>query len=310
MPREFPSVIKLTAQRCSAAYLRRPTADVVPRIVVPGVAAFHSRIETSLRVVIGVVFALSLTLPMAWSAAAQDAKTLEVKVEDGRLWVVAENIPLAQALKAIAQQLNAKLHMRGDLDEPVTRRLKGVEIADGLRALARKQILIMEFDPKAQHRLKVLRVYAPSGAGAGSNIGTETLSTNLPGKGNDVVLLIAQLRNQLRQGETAEQRRQTISALAALQVPRALEAIGGALRDTDISVRREALDAIDAFDSAKATQWLGRAALSDNDKNIRYDAIEKLAARNSQAAQALIAAASKDADPAVRKLVETLVGTR
>jgi hypothetical protein len=266
----------------------------------------------------GVIFALFLALPIERNAAAQDPKTLEVKVEDGRLWVVAENVPLAQTLKAIAQQLDAKLHMRGELDEPVTRRLKGVKIADGLRTLARKQILIMEFDPKAQNRLKVLRVYAPNGgrgntrsaAGASSNISTETVSSNPAGKGADVVLLIAQLRNELRQGETPEQRRQTISALAALQVPPTLEAIGGALRDTDIGVRREALDAIDTFDSAKATQWLGRAALSDNDKNLRYDAVEKLAARNSRAAQALIAAASKDADPAVRKLVETLARTR
>ncbi|MBP7829734.1 MAG: S8 family serine peptidase [Kiritimatiellae bacterium] len=71
---------------------------------------------------------------------------LQLRVEDGRVWLSAENTPLRDILRELGAQSGVRLQVDPALDAPVTLALEGVSLEDALKALSASRALVYEKD--------------------------------------------------------------------------------------------------------------------------------------------------------------------
>jgi hypothetical protein len=283
-----------------------------------------------------VALGLVLVPWLAWAGGlgtGASESTLTVTWRDARLGVTADGVSRARILEELARQ--ASLEVRG-LDalpaEPVTLRLAGLTLEEGLRRLlagVRAYVLVEEASSDNDHRLVRLVVVSPRAGGAApatggpapegemTPVGVPAALTGLEAAAEqgDVETLGTLARELLAGPDRSEalvrlltvaRRPNPPTRLLALQLLHdtresgatdVLQTVGEATADADPSVKEWAIQALAEWTEPAAARFL-RGALRDPDPAVRMQVVESLA--RTEEGRLLIGEALADEDPAIR----------
>ena len=230
--------------------------------------------------------ALATTEPPGPRAAAQ----LDIALQDGLLTVNVEGTPLDQVLLAIAEQADIRLHLTGDLSQPVTAWFT-LRIGAGIRELIGAHGLVM--------------VYGPAADGGGTTVMTELRAYGLSG-GRAVAFTppppddpLDRVYRDIKRGDrkarlSAVQRLHgRVDATAVADLAAVLAA------ESDPNVRRSAALGLSDSRDAKAVAAL-KAALGDANSSVRFQAIHGLARIGGPEAARALAQIPRDNSAAIR----------
>lgn len=234
----------------------------------------------SLATVVGV-------LALAHGAEQRSEPAPRVAVKDGRLSAHAENLPLDRLLDEISRRGNVAIIKAGGRGRPVSVQLQDVPLDEGLRQILRNQDTFFFYGVGASGpaTLKVVWVY-PKGKG-------RELQPVPP----EAWASTAELDGRVADPDPAVRAR-AIEALVERRGNQASDAVSEALRDHDDQVRVRALyQAIHAGVQLPRDE-LAAFAAGDPSPDVRFLALEALAA--DPEARMFAEAALNDSSPHVR----------
>ena len=256
----------------------------------------------------------------SWSQAAAAAEAgaqgpFDVQVDGGRLSVDLGAVPLADVLRAIAEQTGAELVIRGDLGELTPQTFAGKPLAEGIRQLVGSKGLVMTFEPARQSdgapRLRSLLV---SGVGATPSPADEDAESSgqLPsvwefGRGGDDAVAAA-LAQAAAQDPDALVRATAGASVGGSEGLEAEPAVRTALVSDDPLERVRALRAIGARGGEEAVGSLIKALTGDENPEVRRTAVEILADLGSEEARLALEGALDDPDSTVRATAGQVLG--
>ncbi len=255
-------------------------------------------------------------------ALAQEAPTIEVRVEDGRLSLRAEAAALADVLDAIGEAAGFAVVIRGDLADPVDRVSEAEPIEDVLQDLARGHSMIVKRAPGSGALAEILVIANPAqsrAAAAAPAAAADDVAEQAGGRaGGDPVSERAAFRqahlgmpapteDDLRLALAADDQAERVAAIpkvGSLDPGDALGILEDVLaEDEDPLVRSRAVAALTRFDGDAAGSLLQAAVLGDADTDIRIQAINALAASPEapRRTTALARAMRDDPEPDVQR---------
>jgi len=238
----------------------------------------------------------------------------EVRASGGLLTVDVRGVPLAQVLRAIGEQADVRMTLRGDLEVPVTDAFSGLPLEEGLRRLARGFSVTVTYaeaaDAPGGDRLAAAWIIASSGTRG--SVGTVARAVEPSQQGGGPATASAPSVTSGSEANAPEATKHFpvggwLSGIQAL----ADEANQGSERAiavlTDISltepaavVRQQGVAALGRLKGPDVEPAL-TAALADDDASVRVRAVRGLRGTGTTTAvQALAGALRDDADPSVR----------
>lgn len=263
-----------------------------------------------------ITIASTLVLLSVWAhmplasrqAAAQQSAGHEIAAgdivfdgESGLLSVDIGAVPLADVLRSIAEQTDAKLIIRGDLGTTVAQRFRGIPLERGIRRLAAGEMrfgMVIEYEPAASNSGARVPVTIVVYASAGSSI-AEAPPSRSAGDGDIGYDRAARL-----------ERLAEVRDLARSGNPAAAESLARILSQSeDPKVRRNAAQALGKFGDNVAARTALIDALWDEDLRARVTAFRSLAQVGGDgAAQALGRVLSQADDPLSRRAAAVALG--
>jgi HEAT repeat protein len=223
-----------------------------------------------------------------------------------RLSVAFEQTPLAEALKAIAEQAGLRLRLRGDFLTPVTMSLVNIPLDEAIKRLTRGNSVCLFYEAAGRAGSATLAAVwvferPPSRTDERARpFGLRDVRA-LARRGDTAAItalgdLVLHARDPVVRGHAAF----TLGSLAPGH-PSALAALTAALYDRAQNVRRQALRAITRLEGERALSLVRGLALGDEDRDVRCEATRALAAFRSPEARRALEAAYKDHDPSVQR---------
>ncbi len=251
-------------------------------------------------------------------AAAQDtgheiaAGDIVFDGESGLLSVDIGAVPLADVLRSIVEQTDAKLIIRDDVGTTVAQRFRGIPLERGIRRLAAGEMrfgMVIEYEPSASDSgarvpAKIV-VFAASGSpAAGARPGRSAGG----GKVKAAVPLSPALQGSDRQ--TQLERLVEVRDLAQSGNPAAAERLAWILSQSeDPKVRRNAAQALGKFGNNAAARTVLIDALSDENLLARMAAFKSLTRVGGDGAtRAFVQVLSEADDPLSRRAAVFALG--
>jgi hypothetical protein len=242
------------------------------------------------------------------------AAPVAVHVEGGLVSVDVRDEPLADVLRAIAQQAGVELEVHSGGDDRVTDSFDDVRVGESIQRLARGHDVILVFgaasDGTARQRLVAAHVYEAS-APATVPADPKQRAAHL----REVRQLIRQARQKqpgavnslialLSSDPDPTIRRTAASALGSIGGPEAVAALTTALNDQEASVRVSALTALGRRREESAVPSLAQVAARDSEASVRRAAVWALSSLRSDEARRAIEGAASDPDSSVRRAAQ------
>ncbi len=260
-----------------------------------------------------------LTILLSSPAFAQPP--IKVEWKEGRLSVVAENVPLSRVLAEVARLTGIELEGIEQLQEKVDIHLSGVVLTEGLQNLLAHADYAIRYGsgPEGAHRLQVV-VFGQRGVlkvqnGAPSEVKTVTQPARIeaepprPQIGAREQKLVAPAAPQ---ADDDRPRKATADPDSAyVSGPQDVRALRPEVANDDSAEQVQALHQL-LGSSNQANQPASLNALSDalesNNHTVQTEAIQALAGQGSSQAMELLQEAFGSSDPAVRLAVLQSVG--
>jgi hypothetical protein len=243
------------------------------------------------------------------------AAPVAVHVEGGLVSVDVRDEPLADVLRAIAQQAGVELEVHSGGDDRVTDSFDDVRVGESIQRLARGHDVILVFgaasDGAARGRLVAAHVYEASAPAATVPTDPKQRAAHL----REVRQLIRQARQKqpgavnslialLSSDPDPTIRRTAASALGSIGGPEAVAALTTALNDQEASVRVSALTALGRRREESAVPSLAQVAARDSEASVRRAAVWALSSLRSDEARRAIEGAASDPDSSVRRAAQ------
>jgi hypothetical protein len=223
-----------------------------------------------------------------------------------------EQMPLAQALAALARAASVELAVKGDVpDVQVADILANVDFRDGLhRLLSGRSYLLIEHaarSPTRETRFEVLFLLCDGEETSASAVAAS------PAAMAQEESTVEALADKVRLAHSAHTRAAALDALAyrarSSESGSALaeRAMDEALADPEEQVRRQALTTLKDTAEEVPVGRLARIAGEDASADVRIQALELLVERATDEAPATVRAALTDPEPAVRERASELM---
>jgi HEAT repeats len=264
--------------------------------------------------------ALLAALCLGTVAVAQEAPTIEVRVEDGRLSLRAEAAALAEVLYAIGEAGGFAVVIRGDLAQPVERVIEAEPLEDALQELARGHSMIVKRARDSGDLAEIRVIANPVQSRAAApvvDIAGEAEQGEARDGGGPISAraafrqahlgMPAPTEDDLRFALAADDQAERVAAIprvGSLHPSDALDVLEDVLaEDEDPLVRSRAVAALTRLDGDHAGALLQAAVLGDADTDVRIQAINALAASPEapRRTTALARAMRDDPEPDVRR---------
>jgi hypothetical protein len=265
------------------------------------------------RLQIGLAVALLLGLGLGPAAAG----SIEARVDEGRLTLMAEAAPLVEVLQAIGDAGGFAVVIRGDLAQPVERRFEDRPLEDALQELTKGHTVIIKHAPDSGD-LSELRVIAsrratpapPASVSATEAVAALAAAVEPEERSGMSKREAFRFANRARPapteddiryalaGDDQSERVAAIPKVGSLMPQDALAVLSDVLaEDRDPLVRSRAVAALTRIEGDGAGSLLQSALLNDGDVGIRLQAINALAASpGAQRRTSALARAMRD-DP-------------
>jgi hypothetical protein len=239
---------------------------------------------------------------------AVQAGEMQVEVTENRLTLEAEDVAVADVLQAIGEAAAIEVVVRGELGNVTRRSLVEEPLAPAIRRLVGQHSVLMlyEKDASGEPQLREVRVQAAGTATAATaeeDGGQRRRGGRTP---------IGQIRNYQQLTVMDNDRRvEAIRALARTKDEAATGVLAEALvRDDNVAVRRLAANALSSGDVGDAAVEALTAALGDDERSIRIQAMRGLTVGLGDASAPLLAEVVRsDGDPAVRRAAVQLASS-
>jgi hypothetical protein len=237
-----------------------------------------------------------------------------VSIQDNRLSVTLDRVPLRDALATLAHEAPFKISVKGEVEAgPVSTSLHDVELEQGLRRLLRGTSYAMTYAPASSapaspDQLRIVELMVFGSEKAASNPRDRVMGPQ-PFDATEAL--------PLRSGEDAtasvptvpppEDRSPSLDDLGQRRSPEIETTLGSALDDPQEEVRATALEVLRDTGTAVPVERLTRLAREDAHAHVRMNALAPLADHAPEAAQQALEAALQDAEPAIRERAERLL---
>lgn len=253
---------------------------------------------------------MTVLVDMSLDRAAQ-AKEIEVTVTGGRLSLEAEEVALADLLRAIGEAAAIEVTVRGDLGNVGRRSLVDEPLAAGIRRLLGRHSVLMLYDRNAagEPRLREIKVEA-----AGTVTAATGRSVGRPAgrgqRGGGAVAAGIRSYQQLAVLDSAA-RIEAVRELAGRQDEVATGVLAETLqRDGNAAVRRLAANALSDRSRGEDAVAALTVALNDAERAIRIQALRGLRANlGDRLAPLLVDVVTGDQDPVVRRAAVQLASS-
>ncbi|MFN2200248.1 MAG: HEAT repeat domain-containing protein [Caldilineaceae bacterium] len=247
---------------------------------------------------------------------------LDIEVSDGLLTADVSNVPVAEVIRIIGERAGLKTVVTGDIEVALTRRISRVPLAEGLRRLVGRNLIVMILGPvpKDGGRRALIEVRVHISANGPprrkqADRDEELLSAlSHPDAAvrSDAVLQLEQIgdlpaadllgRVALEDPSEAVRAR-AVGVLGRVGGAEVMGALERVLRDSAQVVREQAILALGQIDDENAAELLGDVLLSNPDRQMRLVAAWALGRKASSVAKGFLEAAQNDGDPALRRAV-------
>ncbi len=244
---------------------------------------------------------------------------VSVTIQNGLVSVKARDAALADVLRAVAEQANFILTIKGDSEQNVTWRFRDIPVDRAIQKILQNISSVVTYAPDGAAVVKVY-VLRSGGEPWGAAAQVEKI---IPTKQADIDLLeredrIHAAQSLFRQPNVkaikqltrlvSEDQDPTVRAVAAvglgkIRVDKAKEALIGALSDHDSLVRRRAVQGLGRLWGGDAVEPLSLALLEDHDPHVRREAALRLGKIRSEEAREILTLAESDTEPFVRRAV-------
>jgi hypothetical protein len=280
-------------------------------------------------------FAAALAPLLAAASTDEPRAPLDIRVRDGLVTVRAADVPLGEVLSTLGKAAGVKLFLRGSFESPLRTSFEDAPLNEAIRRLTESHsVAVVHHVDENGDEGGVVSVWVfekessevrPAPAGARGDVPTaprrreEREALDYPASVSAVEVLD---RLHRLDGETALHllgrivredpdpyfREQAISALAETGDDGAVSLMAAALADEDAGVRRHAVDSLARVGGTPAVQFAGQALHGDPDARVRLAAVEVLAGIEGEAARAMLAVGTKDADRQVSRAAHNALG--
>ncbi|MDA2932405.1 S8 family serine peptidase [Nitrospinae bacterium AH-259-F20] len=214
--------------------------------------------------------ALNLHVRAALAQVAEDVhgSEIQVAIEQGLLTLAVRNAPLADVLRAIADQAGFKVIVNSDLSTPVTDSFAGVPVDKAVRRLVGNTSMVMIYAPPRgeagpMHLVEV-RLYSAPETRVAATKGPPAANLYLPdlARKEQLAQVLAKDEDSIVRGRAAE-------ALGNFRGEQAAAALATALADEDSSVRIQASGALRKVGAEGESVALGEVLMGDPDPKVR-----------------------------------------
>jgi hypothetical protein len=253
---------------------------------------------------------LLLLLPTSLLAESQ----LTVQWQEGRLSVVAENVPLSQILRKVTQQTGLQVQGREGLQEKVSVHFSDLSLSEGLqRLLAHVNYVIVEKQsspvshqptlalvfgqrttPDSQEEVKPVEELTALADGQEGNLAT-LLAIIQQGRAEEVEKAL----HSAAFAPDANVQTLALETLAERDPQDAFRTMLMAVKAQDPATRLTALQVLSRYDTVAFPALV--EALSDEDTDVKGYAMQLLAQEKSPEALQALGQALRDPDPAFRQ---------
>jgi HEAT repeat protein len=234
--------------------------------------------------------------------------SIEVKIDDGLLTLRADDAPLAEVLRSLADAAAFRVTLHGDFAEPVTIALLGQPVWRALVRLSAGHSVVALSSKSGtgpdDWKLRDVRIY--ENARHHRDGRPEKAAAARADGRNDVVAtpnpLTAEILAELAEADQLR-RAAAVAKVGALPPPEAVKILSGVLSDQAMGerVRSRAIAALTRIKGRNAGALLRERALNDKDAPVRVQAINALAATaGAQAISTLGRVLRLERNPGVR----------
>lgn len=274
---------------------------------------------------VGLVGLILSAVAAAPSAFAEGPTKIDVQsgvfvtVRDGLATVDAHDAALADVLRAFAEQADFELSIKGEAEQNVTWRFKGVPVDEAVHKILQHVSSVVTIAPDGVTLVEV-RVLRSGSESSGLVTQVEHVITT---KQADIDLLeredrirvaqslvrqpnvkaIKQLTQLVSEDEDPTVRAVAAVGLGKLRIIKAKEALIDALSDQDSLVRRRAVQGLGRLWGGDAVEPLSLALLEDLDPYVRREAALRLGKIRSEEARDSLTLAESDTEHMVRRAV-------
>jgi len=208
---------------------------------------------------------------------------IDLRISAGSLTLKADNVSAEEVLRRVAQALDARLSISGDLGAPLGRwDLGPIPVAQAVTEIARPlNILIVQdraADSSDDYIVREIYVIGRPEADPRQTLQTSSARTQR----------IHEAAQMLTFGADAEVRRAAAMALGNIGTDESVRALGRALSDGDSRVRIQVIESLGRIGTDEAIRLVGQAALGSSDPEVLAAATRVLEGSTSDRAGALL----------------------
>ncbi len=240
----------------------------------------------------------------ALAAAGDNAQgNIHVEVHDGSLSVRLAGAPLREVLRAIAEQAEFRLWVRGDLGNARPQSFADLTLTRGIQRLVGDISMVMIFDPgtTATSRLAEVRVYGDRGGGEVEIWPIQATSPATGASSGGAEHAVEVLVETLEREPEPQARELAAINLIKMGGEDAAAALTAALHDENASVRVRAVRGVYLIRGDEAAADLAVVTVEDKDPEVRYTAVRLLARLDVLEAHWALRKATSDPDDNVRE---------
>lgn len=243
--------------------------------------------------------------------------SLLVSVQDDRLSVKVDQVPLWVVLAELGRQTGIKVDIEGSVSrEQISVEFKDLPLEDGIRRILQSKNYALTYakattsgDHFATSKLIEIRV-APKSSGPSIAKASKDPATVILGEETKEVQerFLKEWKRVVLEAPDSKERANALEALGDKgEEEEILSIIVASLRDKDPHVRGVALSLLEESGGSFPLETLNDMALRDSSPYLRMTAIELLAETDERAALDTLKRAIKDPDPRVSHLAQGLI---
>ena len=243
---------------------------------------------------LGLAVFLALAFGEAQAQPRADAR-FELRISAGRLTLKADNIPLEEVLRRVAQALNARLSISGHLvARPGPWDLRQVRVAEAIAQIARPANILVVHDRDAasgdDDLVREIYVIAASEADSKQPVQASTPSAQR----------IREMAETLTSDADSDIRRAAAAELGGIGTDEGVRALEKALGDADSGVRVEVVESLGRIGTEEAIRLLGQTAMGSGDPDVLAAAMRVLEGSTSELARAMLLSVEARSQAAAR----------